>query len=947
MDKMVQAVTTSLINSNAKSDSYYQHMLIDNSDHTMFYTLKKLLMECDEFYFSVAFITKSGVQLLKKTLIDIQHKGVKGKILTGNYLFFSDPNAMNDLNRFENIELKINYDDNLHTKGYFFKINGQWKIIVGSSNLTKNALMHNKEWNLLVSSLDEGKIVADSIDAFNRIYSQSYMFADVIDDYFNKFENKRLYDKPRVASPVELNQQIVPNKMQTEAIRSLEALRNSGERKAMIISATGSGKTYLSAFDVKKVNPKRCLFVVHSNTILEKAKETFKHIIVDKSLGTFNGECKEIDADYIFANIFTLSKDNSLNAFNRDEFDYIIIDEMHKAGANVYLKILDYFKSEFMLGMSATPERSDNYNIYELFDYNVAYEIRLKEAIHEDLIVPFHYYGVTDIYDNENCDVTFSEFSIDERVDNLLEKSELYGYDGDKVRGLIFVSRVSEAELVAKHINQKFYRAVSITGQTSSEQREDAIRRISLPVTDPNYIDYIVVVDVFNEGVDIPSINQVLLLRETESKIIYIQQIGRGLRKSDGKEYLVIIDFIGNYKNNFLISSALSGDNSFDLDKNKNIIIEGSSHCPRGCTLEFEQVAREIVLANINDNLKRGKASIKSIFVTDFKLLQQRRNKMPLLYDFYNEELLSPEQIVKIKHSSKRLPYHKALSTLFNYQLNLSAEAEKYLAVLYNEFSILKRAHEYIILRELLQGEKSIVELNEIIEHELNISNQMFYTKNAVDHLADKTFLGDVERNRLRELYGDISFIEAGDNIKVNSKFLSIYKQEKMFNTLITDLIEVNLAIVKDKYLSSRSYPLQLHEDYSKKEIYHTVGDDYNGGTIISGYRHFSTTNTVMIFVKFEGSQYENKLLSPQKIVWMSQNNKTYGVSELETDIADNKKTLQVFLRRGDGENHYYVGEASVESFQQISTDRQIIEYILNFKQDISDSLFEYLTEGY
>lgn len=952
MDKLLAGIETSLINRERQSDSYYQHILINNRDHTMLNMIKKLLRECDEFYFSVAFVTMSGVQLLKKTLIDAKERGVTGKIVTGNYLYFTDPEAIKQLGSFDNIETKISYNDDLHTKGYFFRIKDEWKIIVGSSNLTTNALMKNNEWNLLVTSKDKGKIVDDSISTFNTLFESSRNLNDVIDDYISKYtrrnEHKRRIDI--LAQREHIVGDIVPNRMQLEALKSLKELRSTNETKGLIISATGSGKTYLSAFDVKAVNPKKCLFVVHSNNILEDAKKTFETVINDKKMGIFNGEKKEIDDDveYIFANISTLSKEDTLPYFNKNEFDYIIIDEVHKAGANSYRKIIDYFTPKFLLGMSATPERNDEFNVYELFDHNVAYEIRMKEAINQDLIVPFHYYGVTDIYSNEKNDVEFNEISINDRVTNILNKSELYGYHGDKVRGLIFVSRIDEAVAIANVINTTDKRAIALTGKNSTSEREEVIRRIALTKNDDDYIDYIVIVDIFNEGIDIPSINQVLLLRETQSKIIYVQQIGRGLRKRDGKDYLVIIDFIGNYKNNFLIPSALSGENSFDLDKVKNIVIDGTVYCPDGCTLEFEKVAQDIVLENISKNLKAGNASLKKLFITDFKLLEQRLDRMPLLMDFYENNLFSPEHIVKIKHKNKTLGYNESLEQLFNYELNLSDKAKFYLKVLYSEFSIMKRVHESVILRSLLKSSKTIEELNSEIEELLHVDNQMFYTKNAIDHLSDDTF--DVDNTRVafrsKSPSGNLAIIDKGHNIL--SEFRDLYINELYFKILVDDLIETNINYSLYQYRQNGHIPLSLHHEYVRKEIFHLIGDDHNQGISNKGYRYFKNTNSVYILTSLERADYANKLISPELFLWSSQTQRVYGKSEMETDLANNLKTTHIFLRKSDGENLYYMGTAKVVSWRQETTEKNgkiypIIKYEMKFDNLIPDYLYSYL----
>ena len=245
-------------------------------------------------------------------------------------------------------------------------------------------------------------------------------------------------------------------------------------------------------------------------------------------------------------------------------FDYILIDEVHKAGASSYQKVIEYFNPKFLMGMTATPERTDDFNIYALFDYNIAYEIRLQEALEEDMLCPFHYFGVTDIeYNGETIDdaTILSKLVADERVNHILDKIEYYGFSGETVKGLMFCSRKEEAAKLSLVLNEKGLRTVALTGDDSQEERVLRINQL-----ENGKLDYILTVDIFNEGIDIPCINQVVMLRQTQSSIIFIQQLGRGLRKHDTKDYVTIIDFIGNYKNNYLIPVALSGDQSQNKD---------------------------------------------------------------------------------------------------------------------------------------------------------------------------------------------------------------------------------------------------------------------------------------------------------------------------------------------------------------------------------------------
>lgn len=324
----------------------------------------------------------------------------------------------------------------------------------------------------------------------------------------------------------------------------------------------------MSAFDVKKFNPKRFLFVVHREQIAKEALKSFRKVIgFEKTMSILSGNHKGFQADYIFTTIQTLSKEHIYRQFSPDDFEYIVIDEVHRAGAKSYKTIIDYFQPKFLLGMSATPERSDGFDIFELFDHNIAYEIRLNDAMKEDLICPFHYFGITEltvegkIIDDQT---QFNHLVSDARVQYIKEKVEFYGYSGSRVKGLVFCSRNEEAQNLSQKFNDIGYRTVALSGASSQEERAEAVQRLG-QYENEGALDYIFTVDIFNEGVDIPEINQVVMLRPTKSAIIFVQQLGRGLRKVFGKEYVVVLDFIGNYDNNYLIPIALSGDQSYNL----------------------------------------------------------------------------------------------------------------------------------------------------------------------------------------------------------------------------------------------------------------------------------------------------------------------------------------------------------------------------------------------
>ncbi len=367
-NELLQSLNTGFIDRSIHSKNEFLPQLLVNNKYQGKKVLTTILKELkelkgdDEFWFSVAFITTSGVSTLMNTLIELEKKKIKGKILVSQYLNFTQPEALKRLLKFKNIELKIVVDGDFHSKGYLFKKGDLYNLIIGSSNLTANALCSNKEWNLKISATPLSQIIFDSVQEFTSEFEN----ATTVDSTFianyqilyerNSAVNNIIKDK-LISSKI-----IVPNAMQTEALENINQLRAQGKTKALLISATGTGKTFLSAFDVKKFNPKKFLFVVHRENITKAAMKTFKAIFGDsKSMGFYTGNEKDLSADFIFSTVQTISKQEYLNQFDKNYFDYIVIDETHRAGASSYQRILDYFNPKFLLGMTATPERGDNW----------------------------------------------------------------------------------------------------------------------------------------------------------------------------------------------------------------------------------------------------------------------------------------------------------------------------------------------------------------------------------------------------------------------------------------------------------------------------------------------------------------------------------------------------------------------------------------------------------
>lgn len=559
--------------------------LIVNSDKgNLLNELSRSILECERFYFSVAFINFSGLQLLLDSFKEAEKRGIKGKIITSTYLNFTEAKALRKIKDFEHIDLKVFVTDKeigFHTKAYIFEYVDHYKVFIGSSNLTQSALKSNIEWNVKIMTKEDTLFIKEVLSEYNQLWERS---AEADEDFLKRYEDflsKLTAITTKQNLIYENSDYIIPNRMQKRAMENLERLRSFGESKALVIAATGTGKTYMSAFDVKHFRPRRLLFIVHREEILKKAKETFEKLIVNeaKTFGLLTGNHKQKDADYVFTTIQTLSR--CYQEFRKDEFDYIIFDEAHHATSPSYEAVLNYFEPDFTLGMTATPERSDNHNVFELFDNNVAIEVRLHEALDDELIIPFHYFGITDIegidlsdVDIDNIAEVTKRLKVNERVDFIIEKMNFYGHDGKKRKCLGFCASVDHAYYMAEEFNKRGYNSVALSGGNSVDQRSYFMKRLE---DDEDELEIIFTVDIFNEGVDIPSVNSVLMLRPTNSPIVFIQQLGRGLRKHESKSFLTVLDFIGNHNKAFLIALALNGSRYYGQRKFKGC------NCNRFC----------------------------------------------------------------------------------------------------------------------------------------------------------------------------------------------------------------------------------------------------------------------------------------------------------------------------------------------------------------------------
>ena len=624
--QLQQGLTTAFMNQAISSNLAYRPQFISNNyreGRKVFSSIENELLSCEEFSISVAFITMGGITPLLQTLRELECRGIPGRILTTDYLAFSDPKALRILANFKNIELKMfvteNAKEGFHTKGYIFKKKEIYRMIVGSSNMTLSALTKNREWNTKIVSTDQGEYAQNLVSEFEQLWNaeESLSFEQFIESYTKLYtKNKPIKKQRETARQEEIPSlemyRLQPNSMQIGFINNLRTMYEAGEERALLISATGTGKTYASAFAARELEFKRVLFLVHRHQIAKQALKSYRKVFGGQaSMGMVTGSRQDYDADIVFATVQTLSKEETLQRYQKDTWDLIIIDEAHHSSAGSYKKIMDYFTPKLWLGMTATPDKRDDNlegkNIYEIFNHQIAYEIRLQDAMEEDLLCPFHYFGITDLEVVSDGGKTAEEkvegfryLTSEERVHNVMKQAEFFGYSGERVKGLIFCSRIDEARELSRKFNEKGWRTLVLSGSDSEAVRAAAIERLAGDESE-DALDYILSVDIFSEGVDVPEINQVIMLRPTESPIVFIQQLGRGLRKSEEKEYVVVIDFIGNYRNNFMIPIALSGDRTYNKDNIRRYVTEGGRVIPGSSTIHFDEISRKRIFQAIDN----------------------------------------------------------------------------------------------------------------------------------------------------------------------------------------------------------------------------------------------------------------------------------------------------------------------------------------------------------
>ena len=940
-----------------------------------FIYLKQELLNCKKFYFIVSFIKYSGIQLLISTLDELEKQGIQGEIITSVYLNITDSKALRKLLSYKNIKVKIynNSSESFHTKAYLFEKEKYHSVIIGSSNISQSALYSAEEWNVKLTDSSFFNIYEKSLNQFEKLWHSNEAieltedFIDEYEKYKKSINTQNTFDYRK--TKITQKDEFVPNSMQKKVLEKLEETRENGNKKGLVISATGTGKTYLATMDIKqffeinsnnknklfetndgksKILNIKFLFIAHREELLENAINVFSRILkIDKNeFGRIYGGLKEINKSMIFASIQSLR--NCYNEFKHNFFDYIIVDEFHHSMSDSYLKMLSYFQSKFLLGLTATPKRMDGKDILSLCDYNVVDEIGIKEALEEDLIVPFHYFGVNDYminYDNipykngkYNEKVLLENLLLNTRTDYIVEKINKFGFDGDKLSAIAFCQNIEHAFFMKEEFTKKSYKSAVITANTSSNERSEILEKFK-----NKKIEILCVVDILNEGIDIPTINLLLFLRPTMSSTIFIQQIGRGLRKAKNKDFVTIIDFIGNHKKDYLLinyfSSEVGNKDTLFTKKEKiiNEIKNQFSNIPKSCYVELDRICQNRIIEKIEKinfssknilkemyldyKVEIGKSEDEFLQIADFdtniELFQELCLKM---HSFYNAQLQFEDSKI-FKNENEKNPLNTTEIEFLEYLEKKITLVEPFTFLI---IDYLATGKEYINNSDLLNKYKGFFDIKRNFEKHYLLNRNRIFEELIEDEILEKNLYGYKFSKKYKNL-----FLNKKLNEKNNMK--SQQKENKLnFINRLKQLIHLGLNEFKRNDLDEFNENILIsYKEYKRVELQILLDSKVPKGSWRAGYANtdkdiclFATIDKTHIFQ--ENLKYDNSLFADDIIQWISQPKTSHNSSVGQMFIHHKEKGFKVhiFIRKyafmnGNKTNPFiYLGNAQYYSSQ-------------------------------
>lgn len=989
-DELRLGFETAYIDGSVASNSFYSPQFVSNNykdGKKVLSSIEDELLRCDKFQISVAFITLGGITPLLQTLKELEKKNIQGEILTTNYLNFSEPKALEKLNGLSNITLKM-YDvqeagEGFHTKGYIFKTDEVYRIIIGSSNITSAALTRNQEWNTKLVSTEQGEMAKEIVAEFNRLWNSEYAleFNEFYENYKEQYKIiKHQRDIARKDQVVSIEKyRLKPNSMQVGFITNLKKILEAGEDRALLISATGTGKTYASAFAMRELGFKRVLFLVHRGQLARQTKKSYEKVFAKSvSMGLVGAGYHEYDADYVFATVQTLNRDEHLLQFDKDTFDCIVLDEAHHVTADTYQKIMKHFSPKLWLGMTATPDKRDDNvagrNVYELFNYQIAYEIRLQQAMEENLLCPFHYFGITDLSivgdDKDNRD--FSMLTSDERVKHIIQQANYYGYSGEKVKGLIFCSSIKETQELSYKFNNivnpdtgEYFRTIALNGDANEQERQDAFERLAMNESEANVykqpLDYIFSVEILNEGVDIVEVNQVIMLRPTQSPIVFIQQLGRGLRKADGKEYVVILDFIGNYNNNFMIPIALSGDRTYNKDNIRRYIMEGERIIPGASTVHFDEISKKRIFASVDN----ANFSDIKLIKENYTNLKNKLGRIPALKDFddYGEM-----DVIRIFDNNSLGSYYKFLVKYEkDYKIRLSQEEEKIVEFISKKLANGKRIQELQLLKRTLLYANGLSKCGlftglsqDLLTYGKSISKEQ--QENIINVMTNEFPAGSSKKT-----YSQCVFIEKeGSDYRPTKTFLEMLSNRDFYN-VIKELVDFGISRYERDY--KQSYDVTdfvLYQKYTYEDVCRLLNWEQNEVPLnIGGYKYDKKTKTFPVFINYDKSddisdttKYEDHFVPGfrDRLIAISKSGRSLQSEDVQNFLKAKERGIRVelFVRKNKDDKiskeFYYLGHmtasGNTKEFTMPNTQKTAVEIEWILDVPVREDIYEYIVNS-
>lgn len=853
---------------------------LSNKNSSFLNQIKDNLSKCKSFHFSVSFIKRAGLKLFEREIEEALERGVKGRIITSTYQNFTDISSLEKFyewqKEYDNFECHLDFkcfgDNGFHTKGYFFEYDDSIELIIGSSNITYFALLKNFEWNISLISKDNLESYNNAMKEFEFVWNNTFKLdRNIIEKY--RTHISYAIEKWDMDYLDETSNKRTLNSMQRKALREIRRYRDIGVKKALIISATGSGKTYLSAFDAKNFDAKKLLYIVHRESILKDAYKTFVDVFgAERTYGFYTGNESDLNKDFIFSTSSMLGR--HLELFDKHEFDYIIFDEAHHIVADTMKRIFDYFEPEFILGLTATPERMDNQDIFSLFDQNVPFELRLRDAINNDLVVPFHYYGIRDSlvdYSSRDRMTIAKNIATQENIEFIKREIEKHRKPNEKLKCIAFCTNVQSCKLMGEELYEEGYHTTSLTGINDTGARLKAFEELQ---DDNSDLEIICTVDILNEGVDIPQLNMILFLRPTESQTIFIQQLGRGLRKYPGKDYVTVLDFIGNnYERSVQIAIALGslGRTTY-LEKTylKEMVKSNfeSLNIP-GVKIEIDELSKEEIINYITNKNFNSKEFLEK----DYQNFKSYINtgKYPTHMDFLNSDV-SPDLMRIIKSqidSSKNKSYYNFLKKIDEETIPMFTDEEIDYVNELEELLPLARLDEYIIIEQILK--EHVIDLKRLEGRNEHVTEKSL--KNAYEKLKKEKL---IENEKL-----DISQIEDND-----------------FKEYVEDTLKYGIARYEREFGDYNGL-FKLYGNYYKEQASRIL---LMNGIIQKGA--FYKDNIVYIFAGIKKDEegrlnYKDKFINNKIFQWESVAN----ISEIEKSKLRNAKKVHLFIRKMERED--------------------------------------------